>query len=60
MSNVEPIRGAIVFIKTNWAEYLAILKPSCFGGYEFHDCHSPKIIQTTVVTGWKPIEQFIG
>lgn len=56
MKDVEPIRGAMVFIKTNWKEYLAILKPSILGGHEFHDCLSPKKIQTTVVTGWKPLE----
>ena len=58
MNDVEPVRGAMVFIKTNWSEYLAILKPSRLGGHEFHDCHSAKKIQITVVTGWKPLEQF--
>lgn len=57
MSDVEPVRGTMVFIKTNWKEYLAILKPSRSGGHEFHDCHSAKTIQTTVVIGWKPLEQ---
>lgn len=57
MSDVEPIRGAKVFIKTNWTEYLAMLKPPRLGGLEFHDCHSAKKIQTTVVLGWKPLEQ---
>lgn len=57
MNDVEPIRGTIVFIRTKWAEYLAIFKPSPLGGHEFHDCHSTKTIQPTVVTGWKPLEK---
>lgn len=57
LNDVEPIRGKMVFIKTNWSEYLAILKPSPLGGHQFHDCFSTKTIQPTVVIGWKPLEK---
>lgn len=54
MREVEPIQSEVVLIKTSWSEYLATLRSSQFGGYEFHDCHSPKTMQTTVVRGWRP------
>lgn len=60
MKDVEPVCGVMVFIKTNWSEYLAILKPSPLGGHEFHDCHSSKKIQATVVTGWKPLDELVN
>ena len=54
INNFTPLVDMPVVIETNWAKYIAKLRASEFGGFEFKVLDKNHVVQLTTVTGWRP------
>lgn len=57
MTECQPLVGVPVEIKTNWCSYLATLRRSFFGGYEFLVIGGAHCVQISTVRSWRFTDQ---